>query len=395
MREGSGTSAVILAAGISTRMGEVKQLLQVDGRPLLQHVLDHVRASEISEIILVLGHAADAIRRELDLEPIKLVVNEDYRGGMGCSLKAGLSAVDPQAKAAIVVLADQPFVRPFTLDRLIREHARSGAQIVIPTYHGFRGNPVLLDRRVFPEVMGIGGDVGCRAIFGDHAEGIVKVPVEDVGILLDIDRPGDYEKLRSAEGRAQMLPLAALEVRPTSMGPAPARARPELVIVGRDTLAMTLAKLAQPMHFTVTLVDPLLNRSEVPEADRILHVLDFSLLDPSSDRHVVVASRGACDEEAIEQALRANSSYAGLVANRKRGEEVLRSLGKKGIAPQKLAGVRVPAGLAIGAGNAEEIALSILAEIVAERRKRPKADQRPGASQRSEPIIPNAPCHID
>jgi len=370
MQERSGISAVILAAGTSTRMGAVKQLLQVDGRPLLQHVLDNVRASGITEIVLVLGHAADAIRRELDLEQINVVMNGGYRGGMGSSLKAGLSAVDPQAKAAIVVLADQPFVRPATLDRLIAQHWSTGAQIVIPTYHGFRGNPVLLDRSVFPEVMGLGGDVGCRAIFGDHAEGMVKLPVEDVGILLDIDQQSDYEKLRSAESRAHALrPVAALEIRQPTDSPAPGPGQPELVIVGRDAMAMTLAKLAQLMRFTVTLVDPLLHSGDLPEADRILHVLDFSLLEPNSDRHVVVASRGACDEEAIEQALGANSSYAGLVANRKRGEEVLRSLGRKGIAREKLAGVRVPAGLEIGAGSAEEIALSILAEIVAERRK--------------------------
>jgi CTP:molybdopterin cytidylyltransferase MocA len=368
MKQRSRISAVILAAGTSTRMGAVKQLLEVDGRPLLEHVLDNVRASGISEIILVLGHAADAIRRELDLEQINLVMNGDYRGGMGSSLKAGLSAVDPQAQAALVVLADQPFVRPATLDRLIAQHSRTGAQIVIPTYHGFRGNPVLLDRSVFPEVMNLGGDVGCRAIFGDHAEGIVKVPVEDVGILLDIDQPGDYEKLRSTQARAHaLLPLAALEV--PSESSASDRGKPELVIVGRDAMAMTLVKLARLMRFTVTLVDPLLRSGEVPEADRILHVLDFSLLDPGSDRHVVVASRGACDEEAIEQALGTKTSYIGLVANRKRGEEVLRSLGRKGVAPEKLAGVRVPAGLEMGAGCAEEIALSILAQIVAERRK--------------------------
>jgi len=370
MKERSRISAVILAAGTSTRMGAVKQLLQVDGRPLLQHVLDKVRASAIGEIILVLGHAADAIRQELDLEQINLVINGDYRQGMGSSLKVGLSAVDPQAKAAIVVLADQPFVRPATLDRLIRQHSRTGVQIVIPTYHGFRGNPVLLDRSVFPEVMGLAGDVGCRAIFGDHDEGIVKVPVEDVGILLDIDQPGDYEKLRSTHARADaLLPAAALEIRQPPESSAPGRGEPELVIVGRDAMAMTLAKLARLMRFTVTLVDPLLNRSDVPEADRILHVLDLSLLGPSSDRHVVVASRGACDEEAIEQALGTNSSYTGFVANRQRGEQVLRSLERKGVAAEKLAGVRVPAGLAIGAGCAEEIALSILAEIVAEKRK--------------------------
>jgi xanthine dehydrogenase accessory factor len=98
-------------------------------------------------------------------------------------------------------------------------------------------------------------------------------------------------------------------------------------------------------------------------------LLDFSLLAAKRDRHVVVASRGACDEEAIEQALRVDSAYVALVANRKRGEEVLRSLRIKGIADEKLARVRVPAGLEIGAYTAEEIALSIMAEIISERRK--------------------------
>lgn len=162
------TLAVILAAGTSRRMGTVKQVLHLDGRPLLQHVLDNVRASEVEEIVLVLGFAAEAIQREIETENVRVVINRNYQQGMGTSLRAGLSAVDPQAGAALIVLADQPFVRSATLDQLIAEHQRSKAQIVIPTYRGFRGNPVLLDRSVFPEVMALDADVGCRAIFGDR-----------------------------------------------------------------------------------------------------------------------------------------------------------------------------------------------------------------------------------
>ncbi len=149
-------------------MGTVKQVLHLDGRPLLQHVLDNVRASEVEEIVLVLGFAAEAIQREIETENVRVVINRNYQQGMGTSLRAGLSAVDPQAGAALIVLADQPFVRSATLDQLIAEHQRSKAQIVIPTYRGFRGNPVLLDRSVFPEVMALDADVGCRAIFGDR-----------------------------------------------------------------------------------------------------------------------------------------------------------------------------------------------------------------------------------
>jgi len=371
MKGGSPTSAVILAAGTSRRMGTVKQLLQLDDRPLLQHALDNVRASEVNEIVLVLGFAAEAIRREIDAQKVRVVINESYQQGMGTSLRAGLSALDSQAEAAIIVLADQPFVQPATLDQLITEHHRSKAQIVIPTYRGFRGNPVLLDRSVFSEVMALNGDIGCRAIFGDHLEGIVKVPVDDVGILLDIDRQSDFEALRQAGNRAEkekiLLETADLHGRQFAEA---ATAQPELIIVGREAIAVALAKLGQLLRFTVTVVDPLLAIDDLPEADRVLHILDFSLLAANPDRQVVVASRGMCDEEAIEQALRANSAYIALVANRTRGEEVLRGLRMKGSTAEKLASVRVPAGLEIGADTPEEIALSIMAEIVSERRKR-------------------------
>jgi len=352
-------------------MGTVKQLLRLDDRPLLQHALDNVRASGVKEIVLVLGFAAEAIQREIVAQNVRVVINQSYQQGMGTSLKSGLSAVDPQTGAAIIVLADQPFVRPATLDQLIAVHQRSKPQIVIPTYRGFRGNPVLLDRSVFPEVMALNGDMGCRAIFGDHLEGIVKVPVDDVGILLDIDRQGDFEALRHAGNRAAreetLLETADLHGRQLADA---ATAQPELIIVGRDAMAVALAKLGQLLRFTVTVVDPLLATHDLPEADKVLHALDFSVLSSNPDRHVVVASRGTFDEEAIEQALDANSTYVALVANKKRGEVVLRGLRMNGIAAEKLASVRVPAGLEIGAGTPEEIALSIMAEIVSERRKR-------------------------
>src|SRR5215471_16834049 len=108
MKEGSHTAAVVLAAGTSTRMGTVKQLLEFDGRPLLQHVLDNVRSCGVDEIILVLGHAADTIKRELELQSVRVVLNDNYRLGMGGSLKVGLSAVDSQAESALIIMADQP-----------------------------------------------------------------------------------------------------------------------------------------------------------------------------------------------------------------------------------------------------------------------------------------------
>jgi molybdenum cofactor cytidylyltransferase len=199
-RKSGGVAAIILAAGKSTRMGEAKQLLRLGESTVLGQTIENVRRSALDEIVLVLGASAEAIRRRLPaslLQGLKIVVNPVYEQGMASSLRAGLSALDPQIDAALIVLADQPFVRPETLDQLGRKHRSTQAQIVIPSYKGRRGNPVLLDRSVFAEVMALQGDIGCRAIFGSHTERTVKLEVEDEGILLDIDNQGDYQRLRA------------------------------------------------------------------------------------------------------------------------------------------------------------------------------------------------------
>jgi molybdenum cofactor cytidylyltransferase len=158
------------------------------------------RSAVANEIVVVLGSSAEAIRLQLPaslLGGLKIVVNPNYEQGMASSLHAGLSALDPQIDATCIVLADQPFVRPETLDQLARKYRHTPARIVIPSYKGVRGNPVLLDRSVFAEVMALEGDTGCRAIFGNHTGRTVKLEVEDEGILLDIDNQEDYERLRA------------------------------------------------------------------------------------------------------------------------------------------------------------------------------------------------------
>jgi molybdenum cofactor cytidylyltransferase len=191
-------SAVILAAGTSSRMGKTKQLLALGESTVLAQTLAHVQAAAFQEIILVLGASAEEIRGQLpSLEDLKIVLNPAHQQGIASSLQAGLSAVDPNSDAALIILGDQPFIRPQTLHRIVEEYRRSQAQIVIPTHQGQRGNPVLLDRSVFAEVMALEGDVGSRAIFARHLDRIVNVEVEDDGVLLDLDDPADYERLKT------------------------------------------------------------------------------------------------------------------------------------------------------------------------------------------------------
>ncbi len=365
--------AVVLAAGMSSRMGELKQLLRLGERTVLQQTLENLRGTRVDEIILVLGFAADTIAAQVAAAGVKVVINPQFRDGMGSSLRTGLSALEPQVRAALVVLADQPFVRPATLDQLIDGYIKSAAQIAIPTYHGFRGNPVLLDRSVFAEVMALTGDIGCRAIFGNHTEGIVKIPVDDIGVLLDLDNQADFDRLqRFALGKES--PTTAIEAADLAGReiPEPARSAPkdDLILVGTEPVALALAKLGHLLGFRVTAVDPLSDVADLPDTDVVLNTLDFSRLSSNKNQYVVVASRGRFDEEAVEQGLQANVPYLGLVANRRRAADILRVLEAKGVTADELKAIHAPAGLDLKADSPQEIALSIMAQIVLEKNKR-------------------------
>lgn len=364
-KQSSQVAAIVLAAGTSQRMGMPKQLMPLGDKTLLEHALANVRGADVSEIILVLGASAEEIEQKVSTDGLKIVINSLYEQGMGTSIRAGLAALEPSTRAVLVMLADQPFVRPSTLNQLISYHREHAPQITIPLYKGFRGNPVLLDRSVFPELTALAGDVGCRAIFGSHTEGIHKVPVNDIGVLLDIDTLDDLRHLRLLTGGEGQTDSNAL-TRDLETRPHIDENHPELVIVGHDEVAEMLGHLGRILGFSPTFVDPLLTLEDLPEADRVLHALDFSLLG-AGDRFVVVASRGLCDEEAIEQALLGHAAYVGLLANRTRAAELMIALRRRGITQENLSQVRAPAGIQIGAETPEEIALSILAEIVAAR----------------------------
>ncbi len=198
-RSNSRIAAIVLAAGTSSRMGETKQLLPFGDSTVLEQTLKNLQASKVDEIVLVLGAAAETIQQQLSAssKDLKTVFNPDYGEGMSSSLRKGLSAVGKDIAAALIVLADQPFIQPATFNQIIDHYRHSQARIVIPTHDGTRGNPVLLDRSIFPEVMALKGDTGFRAIFGQNQDEIAKVEVKDQGVLLDIDSRDDYERLQN------------------------------------------------------------------------------------------------------------------------------------------------------------------------------------------------------
>jgi len=186
--------AVILAGGEGKRMKATKPLIDIDGIPALSRVIGAARTAGIEEIVVVLGHAADEIRQEVDLSGCRLVVNPGYRSGMASSLRIGIGSLPTDARGLIVLHADMPHISPKTI-RAVLSAAEGGARIAAPIYRGKRGFPVYIDRSIIPELSAtLVGDIGARAYIASHPEELVEVPVDDPGAVYDLDRPEDLEK---------------------------------------------------------------------------------------------------------------------------------------------------------------------------------------------------------
>jgi len=191
-------AAVVLAAGASSRMGKPKLTLPVSGEPMLGKTLDIYRRALVDRVVVVLGANAAKLREEVKFEKETVILNPLFRNGMSGSLKLGLKAVEKEADAMIVALGDQPYVSPDTINTMIEVYSRTNASVVIPTYRGIRGNPVLFDKSVFPEIKRIKGDKGAKSVVERHSESLREVAVEDSGVLFDIDTPSDYSKATSS-----------------------------------------------------------------------------------------------------------------------------------------------------------------------------------------------------
>ncbi len=199
---------ILLAAGLSSRMGRPKQLLEWKGRPLVRHVAEMALASRLAGLVVVLGAEAWAARSALEGlgGPVQTVESADYASGQAASLRSGLGSLPASAKAAVVLLVDMPLVGPALIDQLIAEfEAHPEAMAVVPRYKGRRGNPVLLAAALFDELRGLGGDEGARTVLERHRDLVRWLDVDDIAVVSDADTPEAYEEMRSekAEVRRQ------------------------------------------------------------------------------------------------------------------------------------------------------------------------------------------------
>ncbi len=190
---------ILLAAGLSSRMGRAKQLLAWHGRPLVRHAAEVALASRLAGLMVVLGAGAEAAREGLAGlgGPVQTVQNDDYTSGQASSLRCGLAALPATAVAVVVLLADMPLVSHALIDSLIAAYeAAPAALAVVPRYQGRRGNPVLLAAGLFAELQALDGDTGARPVLQRHADKVIWLDLDDPAVVTDIDTPEAYESVK-------------------------------------------------------------------------------------------------------------------------------------------------------------------------------------------------------
>ena len=190
-------SGVILAAGRSTRLGRPKQLLLLDGQPIIRITTRNAINSRLGEVLVVVGAEAERVVSAIGELGQQIVVNSDFALGQSTSLRAGLDAISPDAEAVVFLLGDQPEVSPEVIDALISAFQDAGALIAQATYGGVPANPVLFARVIFAELADVTGDEGARSVMKRHAGEIARVNVSDGPPPGDVDTDEDYVALQA------------------------------------------------------------------------------------------------------------------------------------------------------------------------------------------------------
>lgn len=189
--------AIVLAAGASTRFGSVKQLVRVGGRPLLHTVVSRACDVAGSAVTVVLGaHAAD-LAPLLTHTPASIVINRDWREGMGSSIRAGVARLPASCGAVLLILADQAAVTAEDLKRLAGTWRRQPEYMAAARYGATTGVPAIFPRSMFADLSALRGDIGARTVLQRNPDRVVRVPMSSAAI--DIDTPEDLLALEAAK----------------------------------------------------------------------------------------------------------------------------------------------------------------------------------------------------
>jgi nicotine blue oxidoreductase len=198
----SGVSAILLAAGSGSRFGGGKLTTILYGKPLITHPLEALRDVPLQEIVAVVGANAERLSEVCEPYGVRIVDNPDWEEGQSTSVRAGLQAMSPDARAAVVLLGDQPLVTAAAVSKLV-EAFESGAEVAVATYEGKRRNPVLFARSVWPSLIGeLSGDEGARSFLQKHPNIVMEMPCDGVASPADVDTRKDLRRIEGMRGLA-------------------------------------------------------------------------------------------------------------------------------------------------------------------------------------------------
>jgi molybdenum cofactor cytidylyltransferase len=192
-------SAIVLSAGSSQRMGTSKCLLKIGEKTFLQHIVEVLHSARVLDVVVVLGAEAEEIQKTLTWFDGKVVVNNDWQKGQLSSIICGLNALDlsktdpEEIHGAVICPIDHPLISQSLLVDLLQAFWKSKKDIIIPTFKGKRGHPVIFRSLLFDELKKSSLDVGAREVVHNHPEDICEVATDEEGILMNIDTPEDYE----------------------------------------------------------------------------------------------------------------------------------------------------------------------------------------------------------
>ncbi len=189
-------AGVVLAAGLSRRMGQAKLLMKVGGRAIIRYVVESVLAGGVDSVWVVTGPDVEPIEAALAGIEVQIAVNPAPEEGQAGSVRTGIAALPPSVDAVLIALGDQPLLAPSIIPALLAARRTSPKLIVAPRYRDGQGNPVVFKREIFPELLRLTGDQGARPIIQKEPTRVEWVEL-DLPMPPDVDTPDDYEKIRA------------------------------------------------------------------------------------------------------------------------------------------------------------------------------------------------------
>ena len=195
-------SSILLAAGLSSRMnGENKLIKEINGKPLILHAIKNLLGSTVNEIVVVLGFEKEIVENIIEKnKKIKFVFNKDYKKGVSSSIKIGLSNISSKCESFFICLGDMPNVNQNIYNKMIKTKFNYNKklkpnfrkEILIPTFEGINGNPILFSKYMKPKLMGIKGDEGAKELIKSYKNKSINIPIKNSGITLDFDNNDDF-----------------------------------------------------------------------------------------------------------------------------------------------------------------------------------------------------------